>query len=85
VFWSWSSTAVDVHLKRIDAKKLEFKCDSFLPAETDTAELGDLYHRLKKIWANDFFLWNHLLSAQHNSFDWVAAALCGETCTFPVL
>lgn len=68
-FGPGSSTAVDVHLKRIDAKKLEFKCDYFLPAETDTAELGDLYHRLKKIWANDFYLWNHLLSAQHNTFD----------------
>lgn len=68
-FGPGESTVVDVHLKRIDAKKLEFKCDSFLPSETDTVELGDLYHRLKKIWANDFFLWNHLIPAQHNTFD----------------
>lgn len=63
------SAVVDVHLKRTAAKTLEFKADYFLPETTDQTELGDIYHRLKKIWINDFYLWNHLLAAQHNSFD----------------
>ena len=68
-FGPGEATAVDVHLKRSAAKTLEIKGDYLLPAETDATQLGDIYHRIKKLWLNDIFLWNHLPPAQHNTFD----------------